>query len=118
MEELGELDELLDSCWISLELEIDVANISGEGLGAFEDFLRDGCDNGLVLFFVDFLNFCLKGLDPQEDKPELDEILSFLDDLLINQIAIKIGLESLVPQIILNRFLQEGLCIDFEQGFL
>lgn len=63
MEELGELNELFDSGWISLKLEVNITNIPGEGLGAFENFLGYGGDNGLILLVVDFLDLCLEGLD-------------------------------------------------------
>lgn len=62
MEELGEFNELFDSAWIGFELEVDITDIPGEGLGAFENFLGYGGDNGFILLVVDFLDLCFEGL--------------------------------------------------------
>jgi hypothetical protein len=60
MKDSVEVDELPDSFGVVFELEVDVSNLTGEGLGSFEDLSGNSSDEGFVLFFVKFLDLCLE----------------------------------------------------------
>lgn len=117
MENSVKVDEFSYGFGIFLELEINVSDFAGKRLSPFEHFLGNRCDEGLVLFFVHFLDFGLEILGFEKDEPELDDFLSFFDGFLIDEVIAQVLFESLILKIVFDGLIEERVDVDCENLF-
>jgi hypothetical protein len=117
MENSVKVDEFSDSFRVFLELEVNVSDLAGKGLSPFENFLGNRCDEGLVLFFVHFLDFGFEILGFEKDESELNDFLSFFDGFFIDEVVTQVLFESLIFEIVFNRLIEERVDVDCENLF-